>query len=350
MSRTVLLVSANHRLTGVALRVLGRHRQPAWIFNPDDTPPARSRWRAGVINPDAPDLGDAIVEAARAVGATHVIPDEVAMFAAVADVTEALAPAVAFPSCSAADIMRFDSKAELAALATSLGLPVVPTHVVHSANDAPTHPFDYPILVKPDGAAAGAGQRRCDQPADLLALLPKWPKGRQLIQPLIPGSDVHLSFVADRGELIGWEIREPIPVEHPTPGMFRVIEDDEALDIAQRLAIGTAYHGLGNLDFRRDARTGRLGLLECNPRLYATMDVAARAGADLLALGLDLADGRRPDKPVVARPGLVHTGRGLRTSLSSRPPARMCWAALRASAVALADIQLTIDMSSLSGR
>src|SRR3954469_15305840 len=113
MSRTVLIVSANHRLTGVALRVLGRHRQRAWIFNPDDTPPARSRWRAGVVKPVARDLGAAIVEAARAVGATHVIPDEVVMFAAVAEVASALAPGVAFPSVSATDILRFDSKAEL---------------------------------------------------------------------------------------------------------------------------------------------------------------------------------------------------------------------------------------------
>jgi hypothetical protein len=91
-------------------------------------------------------------------------------------------------------------------------------------------------------------------------------------------------------------------------------------------------------------------LLECNPRLYFTMDVAARAGADLLALGLDLADGFRPDHPVTASAGIFHTGRGLRTTFVARPPARGYWALLRAAAADLADLRLTVDMSSLSGR
>lgn len=350
MPRTVLIVSQNHGLSGVALRVLGRHRQPVWIFTPDAaTRPARSRWRAGVVHPVASDLGASIVEAARTVGATHVVPDEVAMFAAVAEVATDLFPAVPFPSCSAAEVLRFDNKAAFAALATSLGLPVVPTYAVQSAAAAAEQPFDYPILIKPVRASAGAGQRRCARPADLTALLPTWPPGQQVIQPFIAGSDVHLGFVADRGELCGWEIREPVPRQDPTPGMFRIFSDEEALDIARRLAAGTTYHGIGNLDFRRDATTGRLSLLECNPRLYATMDVAARAGADLLALGMDLADGRRPEHPVAARPGLFHTGRGLRTSLASRPRAHAYFAVLRAAAAGLADIPLTIDMSSLSG-
>jgi len=347
--RTVLVVSENHGLTAVALRVLGRSRQPAWIFAPNPaTVPARSRWRAGVVRPRAADAGAAIVEAARIAGATHVIPDDVAAFAAVAEVATELAPAVPFPSNSAADLLRLDDKVAFTELASSLDLPVAPTHVVRSADEAAEQPFGYPILIKPARDAAGAGQRRCQRPADLAALLPSWPARPRLIQPLIPGRDVHLGFVADHGELIAWEIREPVSLHDATPGVFRILHDDEALDIARSLAKGTAYHGIGNLDFRRDATTGRLCLLECNPRLYFTMDLAARAGADLLAVGLDLADGRRPEHPVVARPALLHTGRGLRTSLASGGSAQAHWALVRAVAGHLGDPQLTIDMSSLS--
>jgi hypothetical protein len=75
MRRTVLIVSQNCPLTGVTLRVLGRSRQPAWIFAPDvATKQLRSRWRAGAVRPLASDLDVSIVEAARTVGATHIVP------------------------------------------------------------------------------------------------------------------------------------------------------------------------------------------------------------------------------------------------------------------------------------
>src|SRR2546423_10161202 len=107
MARTVLLVSGERLLTGSALRSLGCQRQPAWIFAPASTsgPPLRSRWCAGVVPPASDDLPADIVAAAEAVGATHVIPDTVDMFAAVTAVADELAPAVPFP-CSPVDVVR----------------------------------------------------------------------------------------------------------------------------------------------------------------------------------------------------------------------------------------------------
>jgi hypothetical protein len=346
MPRIVLLVSENRFFAGVALRTFGRFRQPAWVFSVGGVGSGvRSRWRAGVVRPESDELPAAIIEAARIVGATHVVPDSVDMFAEVAAIADELAPAATFPSCSATELLRYDDKRSFASASTELGLPVVPTYAVDERASRLSHDFDYPVIVKPATSENREGQTICHRRDDLVAMASTWPEGPQIIQPYVAGSDVHVTFLADHGDLIAWEIREPLTPTRPTPGMFRFFHDDEALDITRRWALGTGFHGLGNLDLRRDAATGSLALLECNPRLYGTLDFAAHAGVNFLELGLDLADGRRPDAPVVTRPGVVYSAGGVRQALRRAPRSLVHTATLRAATVALADISLTLDMA-----
>jgi D-aspartate ligase len=77
--------------------------------------------------------------------------------------------------------------------------------------------------------------------------------------------------------------------------------DADVAELGLRLLQAIGLRGIGNVEFKRDRRDGRLKLIECNPRLTAADALLRRAGVDLphlayaRALGgeLDLVDGFR---------------------------------------------------------
>ena len=57
--------------------------------------------------------------------------------------------------------------------------------------------------------------------------------------------------------------------------------DPEAAELGLRFFEGVGLRGLGNVEFKRDARVGRLKLIECNHRFTAATGLLYAAGADL---------------------------------------------------------------------
>lgn len=58
----------------------------------------------------------------------------------------------------------------------------------------------------------------------------------------------------------------------------------EAVELGRRFFAAAGLLGLGNVEFKRDARDGRLKLIECNPRLTAATELVRRSGVDLAEL------------------------------------------------------------------
>jgi len=304
-------VVESERIGIQALYALGCSRQRAWLLTSRATGRSltHSRWCVGVakIEPRRleTDLPGAIADAAYESDATHVVADEVRPFLALAELREKLTPAVAFPSPSAVQIHALDNKATFKALGTAIGLPIAESVVINAEKDVAHHGIRYPIVIKPADSSGGSGVRYCTSEADLETEISKWPSYPQLVERYIQGTDVHLTFLADRGELLAWEIHEPHSSESLRYRACRFFHDDQALKVGRDLAGAIGYTGIANLDFRRD-KHGRLWLLECNPRLYLRLGLAAKAGVNFLSLGLDLADGTRPRSPVAAHEGVVY--------------------------------------------
>jgi hypothetical protein len=57
-----------------------------------------------------------------------------------------------------------------------------------------------------------------------------------------------------------------------------------ARSLAERLAAATNYHGVAHFDVRRDAATGDLTLIECNPRYWYSMFACCLAGLNFVDL------------------------------------------------------------------
>lgn len=294
--RTILLVVGGANQGAEVLYALGRTHQRAWVLplSADAARLARSRWCRGIArrpggDPED-DLRPAIAQAIRSTGATHVIPSTVEAAMTVSDMGDSLGPARPYPSPSAAMLRRLDDKAKFSALARAIGLPVVDSVIAHDEESARAHGLEYPVVLKPVDCSGGIGIRYCAAKEELDTALADWARYPQLVERYVPGSDVHLTFLSSEGEIVAWEAHEPHPCGAIGYAACRFYRDDRAIEVARELARALAYTGMANLDFRRDD-TGALVLLECNPRLYRRIGLAAKAGVNFIEIGLDLADG-----------------------------------------------------------
>src|SRR5215212_5536934 len=278
-----------------AIRSLGRagirvlavdHRPSALGF--------RSKYSERLVSP-APTDEHRFVNFVRALGEVVVFPthdDSLNAVARYADDLEALTP---FPRWELLE--RVQSKRVQLETAQSAGVDI-----------PELNPSTFPVIVKPD-ESVGFKRRfkrqafRCDNAAELEDALTKTEEFGAIVQELVPGGDDTLWTVGSyigrdrevRGVFCGRKLRQT----PPGIGTCRVGEavwEQEAVDAALRLLRAFEYHGLSQVEFKRDPRDGRFKLMEINPRLWQWHGLASACGVDLPRIAYaDLVGERVPD-------------------------------------------------------
>jgi predicted ATP-grasp superfamily ATP-dependent carboligase len=109
-----------------------------------------------------------------------------------------------------------------------------------------------------------------------------------MVQELIPGGDGELyslgSYLRADGEALGLFCGRKLRQTPPGVGTCRVGEAvwvQEVVDAGLRLLRALRFHGLSQVEFKRDPRDGRFKLMEVNPRLWQWHGLAAASGVDL---------------------------------------------------------------------
>jgi D-aspartate ligase len=221
-------------------------------------------------------------------------------------------------------------------------------------------PGTFPVVVKPERSVEFKRRYRrqafrCDTQAELDEALAKTEEFAPIVQELVPGGDDTLytvgSYLTRDGKPLGVFSGRKLQQTPPGIGTCRVGEAvwvQEAVDAALRLLQSFGYHGVSQVEFKRDPRDGRFKLMEINPRLWQWHGLAAACGVDLPRIAYaDLTgeppaaarmngDGKRwaitllpgerpaPQRPPYVdavfalddpRPGLVHLSRTVRTAL-----------------------------------
>ena len=88
-------------------------------------------------------------------------------------------------------------------------------------------------------------------------------------------------------------------------GCYHVTHWDPAVaEMGLRLLQPARFRGLANVEFKRDARTGTLKLIECNVRFTAVNELIARSGLDLANLVYRRQLGEAVEPPARARDGV----------------------------------------------
>ncbi|HJV53336.1 MAG TPA: ATP-grasp domain-containing protein [Noviherbaspirillum sp.] len=183
-----------------------------------------------------------------------------------------------------ATLDMFDDKWRFYQFCTRHGFPVPATRFLSSkaALDygAVAAEFGVPFVVKPLNQAGSTGVRiiRSKEDCDASILRnDEYDYGPLIVQRYIDGPDIDVSLLATGGQLRAYAVQQ----NAPSKIVFVPNADLEAL--AARLCQAGAFHGVMHVDARIDAATGKVYLIESNPRFWATLTASVWCGLNFVA-------------------------------------------------------------------
>ena len=284
-----------------AIRSLGR--RGLRVLAVDHRPYAlgfRSRYAEPHIAPDPLDDEDGFIAALRSLAeqtddVLPVFPTHDEHVNAIARHADVLGDRYRFPFPSWEVLERIQSKRHQLETAESVGLPIPRTFHPTSRDEALAAGAElgFPVLVKP---SANVGFRRshrrqlfrCESAEELERAYEAAAPYEPMVQELIPGGDDELytlgSYVDRDGEALGLFTGHKLRQTRGFMGSARVGEAgwvDEVAEQGLALLRALDYHGISQVETKRDPRDGRYKLMEVNPRLWQWHSLAAACGVDL---------------------------------------------------------------------
>jgi predicted ATP-grasp superfamily ATP-dependent carboligase len=218
----------------------------------------------------------------------------------------------------AGDLEQWPTKSYQDALAARIGVPTPQTRQPSTVQDlrAWAPELTYPCLLKPVSTPewfARYGQKlTCVLTSEELVR-----RGSEamaaglpfLIQQYIPGGDDHIialySYADRQSRIVAGCVSHKLRQYPPRFGCSSISQSADDLEVwrlAQTMVLGLGFHGISSVEFKRDARDGRLYLMEVNLRAPLMMGAIVDAGADLpWAAYRDLCG--EPVRPVQPRVG-----------------------------------------------
>lgn len=297
-----------------AIRSLGRHG--VRVLAVDHRPRAlgfRSRYATPVVAPDPGIDEDGFAAALARLGETLEAP--VPVFATHDEHVNLIARrsaelGAAYRPCSPRwqVLERIQSKRHQLEVAIACGVPTPDTRHPASAAEAlaAARELGYPVMLKPSDPIGfkrlhNRQAFRCQTDAELESGYAQAEAFEPMVQEYVPGGDEGLyslgSYVAADGEALGIFTGRKLRQTRLHMGVCRVAEAVWVPDVADhglRLLSALEFHGISQVEFKLDPRTGAYKLIEVNPRLWQWHGLATACGVDLTHIAyLDLV-GRRP--------------------------------------------------------
>jgi D-aspartate ligase len=285
-----------------AIRSLGRagapvialdHRRGALGF--------KSRYALGLRCPDPASDEDRFVEFLAELGdalgrPAPIIPTHDEPLNAIARGRERLGERFLYPFPGWETLAPMQKKRSQVERAQELGVPVPATRHPETAAEAraAADAIGYPVLVKPSEPTGfkrrfhGKQAFRCESGAEVEANFELAREHEPMVQELIPGDDDELymlgSYLAADGEALGLFSGRKLLQTPPGIGTCRIGEAiwvDGVVEQGLRLLRGFGFHGLSQVEFKRDPRDGVFKLMEVNARLWQWHGLAIACGVDL---------------------------------------------------------------------
>jgi predicted ATP-grasp superfamily ATP-dependent carboligase len=210
------------------------------------------------------------------------------------------------------------SKERTLELAESLGVPTPRSLRITTPDEleAAVPDISFPCVFKPETSwrpLAGGGERLgpvlvadADGARSLAATMVR-PDAPVLVQQLVPGVRETIKLFRVDGRtvaLLAMTIDRMWPPLGGSSVMRRTVAPPEDVRAhAERLVAEIGLDGYSEVEFRRDDE-GRPYLMEVNPRLSQSVEVALRAGVDFPRMQFEWARGRDVQVPAAARVGL----------------------------------------------
>jgi biotin carboxylase len=204
----------------------------------------------------------------------------------------AIRGAAVFPTPSLETFDQLNDKWSFYQLLVAHGIATPRSHLVASLDDVERLEIDYPVMVKPPLGEDSKGVRRVDDRDALRRDIEGSARDGALpliVQQFIPGPDIDLDLLADRGELVSWLVQR-----REGSGML-FPEDDRVVELGRAMCRAAGYRGVGHVDMRIDERTDKVLAIEFNPRFWGSLAFSSWLGVNFVEWGASLLE---PDRPV----------------------------------------------------
>ena len=298
-----------------AIRSLGRAGAPVVAVDPARSALGfRSRYAFPLKCPDPVEDEEGFVELLRDLGdalgrPAPIFPTHDPPLNAIARNRETLGERFLYPFPAWEALERIQRKRFQLEQAEAVGVPVPRT--VHPASAAEAlaagAELGYPLLVKPSEPVAFKRRFRrqafrCETAAELERAYADAEPHAPMVQELVPGGDDELytlgSYLAADGEPLALFSGRKLRQTPPGVGTCRVGEAvwvEEVVELGLRLLRALRFHGVSQVEFKRDPRDGLYRLMEVNPRLWQWHGLAAACGVDIPRIAYwDLLGARLP--------------------------------------------------------
>jgi len=278
-----------------AIRSLGRAGITVLALDHRTSPLGfRSRYAQPVRVPDPAADEDGFVAAVAEAGPGVVFPTHDPPLNALARNKDRL-DGFLFPFPQWSRLEAIQDKRHQVETARGAGVDVPETAYPQSAAEAraAAEAVGFPVLLKPqhpDGFKRLFGKQafRCESSADVDRSYGNAEPFGPMVQELVPGGDDELyslgSYLRADGEPLGLFSGRKLKQVPPVIGTCRVGEAvwvQDVVDAGLRLLRALEFHGISQVEFKRDPRDGRFKLMEVNPRLWQWHGLAAACGVDL---------------------------------------------------------------------
>ncbi|WP_309083431.1 ATP-grasp domain-containing protein [Chelativorans sp.] len=320
----IVILGGAHGTLALA-RSLGRQKVPVWLISNDNPLPSWSRYVRRTLHwrgPGDPDAVPFLLEAAKECGLAGflLVPAGDAEVRLVSQAIGPLSSAYRILLPPWEDLRWLCEKPLLYRRAAELGVDFPPTYHLASVEEAARVEVRFPVVLKPNMGGghddfSRAKVARADDRASFAAAFEH--AARQIgvenvvVQELIPGGgESQFSYAAL------WRAGQPVaeftarrtrqyPIEFGYTSTFvEVVEEPQAIESARRLLGSIRHEGLVEVEFKHDARDGKLRVLDVNPRPWSWFALAAAAGVDLGAMLWKAAEDGELAPPAPARTGV----------------------------------------------
>ncbi len=195
------------------------------------------------------------------------------------------------PVVSAAKAETLFDKVESAKEFEKHGIPVPRTY----AGGRP----ELPLIAKPRHGSASKGIKIIDNVADFKAIVKQ--ADDYLLQEYIPVRTEYTvdCYISMSGKVLCVSPRVRLEVVGGEVSRTRTVDDSEIMSVSEKVIKSLRLRGAVTLQFLRDNESGRLMLMEINPRLGGGVVCSIHAGADIPGMIVEEATGLIP-KPATA--------------------------------------------------
>ncbi|MGV3743273.1 MAG: ATP-grasp domain-containing protein [Burkholderiaceae bacterium] len=183
-----------------------------------------------------------------------------------------------------ATLDMFDDKWRFYQFCKQNQIPVPQTRLYGSKNEldfsALSQELGLPFVVKPVNEAGARGVQIIHDQAQFERLVrgnDSYDYAPLIAQSYIEGSDIDISLLADRGQIGSFAIQQAKDFS------VQFVHNSELEQMAVKLCKLSAYHGVMHIDARIDKRTGKVYLLESNPRFWASLNASVACGLNFVA-------------------------------------------------------------------